>query len=165
MKHCTVCGLQLNDDSKFCPDCGTEQYVTLNANTKTGTAPVVIVLCILTILGSFFGLIRGLFYEVVAGVADNEEYWRGYAFAICNLATLITAIIMLMRKLWAFWLYLVFQTAYIGLVVYTFLIYSNFHQGTSDGAEAFSIFLTALFVIPSAIMLVLYITLVRKHLK
>ncbi len=166
MKHCTNCGTPLNDEVKFCPSCGTEQtgFVT-KAEVKQALPAVVIVFCILTILGSVLGLIRGLFYEVVANVADNEEYWRGYAFAACHLGTLVAAIVMLTRKIWGFWMYVLFQLAYFGLMIFTLYTYSNSFENTSGEEFIGSIFIMAIFGIPSLVMLVLYIIFVRKHLK
>ena len=167
MKHCTNCGIPLNDDSKFCPSCGTEQtgFTTNNAAKQTTLPAVVVVFCILTILGSVFGLIRGLFYEVIATATDNTGYWRGYAFALCHLATLVAAIAMFVRKLWGFWLYVVFQLAYFGLMIYTLYSYTNLNADSNSGEFIGSVFITAIFGIPSLIMLVLYFIFVRKHLK
>ncbi|MBA2613929.1 MAG: hypothetical protein H0U95_18345 [Bacteroidetes bacterium] len=136
-----------------------------NENTKKQSMPaVVLVLCILTIIGSVFGLIRCLLYEVVADFSNNTDYWRGYAFIICHLSTLTAAIIMLTRKVIGFWIYLASQIIYIGLIIYTLYSYSNFHYGASSDAQALSYVFTLIFSIPSVIMLVLYLVLVRIHL-
>ncbi|HXA01320.1 MAG TPA: zinc ribbon domain-containing protein [Cytophagaceae bacterium] len=162
MKHCTNCGAQLSEDDNFCPDCGSDQ----NKKQATGTSGVVLTLCILTILGSGLGIARGFFYQSIAGIADNTDYWRGYAFAIVNVGTIIGAIFMLTGRLSGFKIYLIFQIAYILLVLFTTFIYTP--GGSSDVESAigiFGIFVASLFIIPSMILLIFFIAMVPKHLK
>ena len=125
-------------------------------NTSSG----LLVLCILTIIGSVFGILRVFLYEIGAIVAGNETYVRGLLYVLFHTGTLAGAIIMLCRSMVGLYVYSISQILYIVLVLYT--IY-----GTYDGKEeAGAIIIGAMFWLPSLVFLILYWTLpIKKCLK
>ena len=168
--YCKNCGVEMPDAAIFCPACGYRQVAegTATAAPQTGQTPaIVIVLCVFTILGSVGGIVRGLFYETIANIGSNTEYWRGYAFALVNIGTLVGAIMMLMRKLNGYYIYVVFQVSYIALVLYTTFFYTHMVTGTGDNVDTslstVAALIASMFLIPSVVLLVLFVTLARKH--
>ena len=111
-----------------------------------------IILCVGTIIGSIFGILRAWLYEAVAHAADNAEYIRGWIYAIANIGTLTGAVMMLQRKLLGLHIYTVSQVVYIGSVIYTTFIYSD----EFDGAGELAFVISLLFLLPSILFLVLY---------
>ncbi|MFL5730713.1 MAG: zinc ribbon domain-containing protein [Cytophagaceae bacterium] len=161
MKYCVKCGSELNEDDRFCVACGAAQY----KNSSGRRSGVILTICILTILGSGLGLVRGLLYQSVAGLADNPDYWRGYAFAIVNIGTIAGAIFMMAGKITGFRIYLIFQISYILLVILTTYIYKP--TGDSDLGVFVGIlgfFVGALFIVPSIILLIFFVAMAPKRL-
>ena len=118
--------------------------------SQSGTA-MLVTISVLTIIGSIFGILRGLFYEAVADFADSSHsYWRGWAYALLNLGTLVGAIVMLQRSVAGLYVYTICQVLYLVLIAYTTVIYS------SDGG-IFALLLGATFFLPSLVFLVLYL--------
>jgi len=169
--YCKNCGTPIDTSTSYCPACGYYQGTTPVDTTKQNKPipAIIITLCVFTILGSATGIIRGLFYETIAAIGSNSEYWRGYAFVIVNIGTLIAAILMLSRKAIGFTIYVIFQVAYVVLVLYTTLFYTDsgiFGGTTADNSvTAFALFISSLFLIPSIIMLILFLVFGRKQMK
>lgn len=118
------------------------------AGAANGTA-MLTTLCIFTILGSIFGILRGLLYDLVADVAHASAYWRGWAMVVLGCGTLLGAIMMMSRSAAGWYLYSVCQVLYLGLVAYTMVHY------LPEGG-AFTLLVGAVFFLPSLVFLVLY---------
>src|SRR5689334_12291978 len=99
MAFCSSCGAEVTDENAvFCPSCGAG-LLKYNPPVKKEPNPTALVtLCVLTIIGSLFGIIRGFFYEAIAGAFGNSDYLYGYMFAGLNAGTLVAAILMLLQK-------------------------------------------------------------------
>lgn len=110
---------------------------------------LLITLCVLAILFSSFGIIRGLLYESVASLATDSGYWRGSAFAILNVTTLVGAIMMMNRKFSGLIVYSAGQGLNLLLTFYTMAIYS-------ESIGAFAMFIGAFFYIPEILFLILF---------
>lgn len=158
MKSCIACNAEIEDEFNFCKICGTNQIVPQNDLIKS-SATFLIGLCILTIVGSLFGIARGWIYEIVSTMGDGG-YFRGWIYIITNIGTLVGAIMMLKRNKRGLHLYTVSQGAYILTVIYATIVYE-----TSDfGGYALAI--SMLFLVPSAVFLVLYWQKINvKHLQ
>lgn len=123
---------------------------------------LILTLCIFTILGSVFGMFRGIFYMGVAEVAQNEIYQRGVGYIVLNAGTLTGAIIMLCRSMAGLYLYTISQSLYIVLVLYT--TYVTYGKESIVGFFAF--FIGPMFWLPSLAFLIVYwVTSARKCLK
>jgi hypothetical protein len=161
MKHCTNCNEPLDDGLKFCSSCGADQSPK-PANATTGNATLLIVLCVLTILGSMFTFARALIYEALSTMDESHEYVRGWIYAGTSILTAIGAIMMLLRKLAGLYTYTVGQVIYIITVIAA----STTYEDLFDGSEAFVMAITMFFLVPAIGFLILYWTkMIRIHLK
>ena len=171
MKYCSKCGEQLDEANKYCPGCGAAQNKEESEpHLRDQKLPaIVITLAILTLLGSAFGIIRGMFYQTFASLFEstslyNEGYARGYILVFLNLGTLIAAILMLNLKRMGYYLYLLFQSAYLVFTFYILLIYSSADTlSINDGFNPIILLLGSVFWLPSSIMILLYLTLARRY--
>jgi hypothetical protein len=63
----------------------------------------------------------------------------------------------------------VFQVSYIALVLYTTFFYTHMVTGTGDSVDTslstVAALIASMFLIPSIVLLVLFVTLARKHFK
>src|SRR3954463_7366659 len=173
MNDCSTCGKQLDESSKFCSACGAIQPSMLLQRTEKLPA-IVVTLAILTLLGSAFGIIRGFFYQTFATWFEstslyNENYSRGYILVVLNLGTSIAAILMLNLKRSGFYLYLFFQSAYLVFTFYVMFIYSSYQDTTvsnlHNGLNPLVVLVGSFFWFPSAILLVLYLSLARRYFR
>jgi len=170
MKYCKHCGATLTDDAAaFCSSCGTNQYdvsepgISEKTNNMGGAA--LVTLCILTILGSVLGILRGLFFEAIASGNDfGHNNSLGYASAFFNVGTLMGAVLMLNRKLTGFWLYAASQIVCIVLVILKTAEFDDM-IGHSGGYGNIALLISLLFIVPYALFLLLYFLLVKKHLR
>ena len=157
MSNCIKCQKELDPFQDFCQYCGASQRSQpANGVANKENAIFLYVLCVLTILGSLFGMIRGWLYELVAVAADNEEYIRGWIYILTNIGTLVGAVIMLQKNVSGFYVYMVCQVLYILTVMYTTFIYT-------DDAGEFAVFIGIIFILPSIVFLFLY-AVARKYL-
>ena len=148
MKSCIACNAEIEEGFNFCKICGSNQNAPQNNVIKKDSA-LITVLCILTIIGSLFGILRGWLYELVSTVGHND-YFRGWIYIFANIGTLVGAILMLKRKKSGLNLYTVFQSIYILTVIYATIVYE-----VSD-FEGLAIVLSMFFLIPSIVFLILY---------
>ena len=119
-------------------------------NSTASNVSFVRTLCILTIMGSVLGVLRGLFYEAVATtVGSSPSFWRGWAYVVLNAGTLIGAMMMLARRVDGFYIYTACQFLYLLVVGYATFIWS---QDTS----LFFVLVGASFFLPSLVFLALY---------
>lgn len=148
MKSCIACNAEIEEGFNFCKICGSNQKAHQNDLIKN-KGMFLTVLCVLTIIGSIFGIARGWLYELVSTVG-NDDYFRGWIYIFANIGTLAGAILMLKRKKTGLHLYTVFQSVYILTVIYATIIYE-----VSD-FEGLAIVLSMFFLIPSIIFVILY---------
>ena len=148
MKSCIACNAEIEEGFNFCKVCGSKQNSIQNDLLKSNTT-LLTILCILTIIGSLFGIARGWLYELVSTVG-NDDYFRGWIYIFANIGTLLAAILMLKRKKIGLHLYTVCQSIYILTVIYATAIYE-----VSD-FEGLAIVASLFFLIPSIVFLILY---------
>lgn len=148
MKSCIACNAEIEDEFNFCKICGTNQNELQNDLIK-GNTTFLTLLCILTIVGSLFGIARGWIYEIVSTIG-NDGYFRGWIYIITNIGTLIGAIIMLNRKKIGLQLYTVSQSIYILTVIFATIVYESSYFG------GFALAISMLFLVPSILFLILY---------
>ena len=67
MKSCAACNAEIEEGFNFCKICGTDQNAYQNDLIKSNTTYLTI-LCILTIVGSLFGIARGMQF-IIAGIS------------------------------------------------------------------------------------------------
>lgn len=172
MKYCTNCGAQLEESVNFCPACGTNQDARTIKRVSSRTPGIIITLSVFTLLGSTFGMIRGVFYQTFATLFDasaglyHSEYQRGYILVLLNLGTMIAAILMLNLKRTGYYLYLLFQSGYIVFTAYIIFIYSSYNKDAfliSDGVNPLILLMGSFFLLPSTILLILHLAFARKH--
>jgi len=152
MKNCIRCTQEIDNNVNFCPKCGASQ--------KNDNPTFLIVLCVMTILGSLFVMARGFLYEMFSTIGDNENYNRGWIFFLTGIGTLVGALLMLKRKILGLYIYSGFQIFYILTVCYTASVYDD-----DDLTNLISIGIAGFFIIPSIVILLLYWTRTcRKYL-
>jgi glucose dehydrogenase len=157
MKSCIACNAEIEEEYNFCKICGSNQNVQPNNLIKSDTTFLTI-LCVLTIIGSLFGIARGWLYELVSTVG-NDGYFRGWIYILANIGTLIGAIMILKNKRSGLHLYTVSQTVYIITVIYATTIYESSDFG------GFAFLVSMLFLVPSIVFLILYWQkTITKHL-
>ncbi|MBX3165283.1 MAG: zinc ribbon domain-containing protein [Bacteroidetes bacterium] len=180
IKYCTNCGTQLPDEPlNYCSLCGFKLSQETNANkqetiankSNTGEATL-ITLCILTILGSIFGILKGLYFETAFDY--SAPYTRGfsdtypifnlsrslvYVSIVCNVATLIAAIYMLMRKKAGYVIYMAAQS----INEVAFISWLSYSMWGSVQKIFIPTALTS--VLPAVVFMILYTILVKKLLR
>lgn len=153
MKSCINCSVVLKDDDIFCGSCGEEQNLFLEKSQpiRNKAKDFITVLCILTLVGSFFGMFRGLFYQFVADAGNNDTYYRGLIFFIANLGTMAGAIMMLNRSKIGLYIFTGFQSLYLIMVIITSLVYFE-----DEESAVLSFMLAMIFFLPSLAFLIMY---------
>lgn len=155
MKKCISCSVDLKDDDIFCGTCGEEQGLFVDETSPkkivSRSKDFIVVLCILTLVGSFFGMFRGLFYQLIAGEANNDEYYRGLIFFITNLGTIVGAILMLNKSKIGLYIFSGFQVLYLIMVLLTSLVYFD-----DDVSAILAFMLAMIFFLPSLAFLIMY---------
>jgi Ca2+/Na+ antiporter len=170
MRYCSNCGKPLNGNP-YCPACKSFQPAEeVSDKIIVKTPAIVITLAVITMLGSASGIVRGLLYQTTAnlfktGALHNQDYSRGYVLMLLNFGTFMAAIFMLRLKPWSYYMYLIFQLAYIVFTFYISFIYSTDvkSRNIADGLNPIVLVLSSVFWLPSIILLTLYLTLARKH--
>jgi hypothetical protein len=153
MSICINCKSSLEEKDSFCPTCGFNQVRTSIPIEKTG-AMLLRILCVLTILGSFFTIGRAILYEAIANVADNDEYIRGWIYGLSSIVTFIGALLMFNEKRSGLITYSIGQSVYIITVIWATSIYVSVGHGVGQVAFAVSM----MFMIPSILFLWMYWT-------
>ena len=152
MHICTKCGGVVPAGASFCPHCGAKYEGNQNANS--GYVPSgVKILCILTIVGSIFGIFRGLIYFE----GDEGMVFRAVFYILSSLGTIAGAIMMLSKKLSGLYLYSASQIIYICTAMFASSTYDDYWGLTG--------FVTMIFVAPAVIFLILYWAIAREHLQ
>jgi hypothetical protein len=168
MTNCKRCNQQMDEDINFCPACGEDQRAN-DINQQKSNISFLIVLCILTIIGSVFTIGRAYLYEMVSMMGGDSSYIRGWIYAGSSIGTLIGAIMMIQRKLNGLYIYSVFQGIYIITVIVASLSYGDAFGSFDESGSAASLLASGIamfFLLPSILSLILYWTnMVKKHLK
>jgi len=152
MENCIRCNTPLEAGTNFCPTCGTDQRFTIGSKQSS---TLLIVLSILTIIGSVFQLFRGMLYELVAAADNNSEYIRGWIYSITAIVTIAGAVMMLMKHLKGLYVYTVGQAIYILTCFWATSVYMN---DPDFGGEGIVIAIASVFIVPAIIFLILFWT-------
>jgi hypothetical protein len=167
MTNCKRCNGQMDEEINFCPVCGEDQRAN-NVNQHKSNASFLIVLCVLTIIGSVFTIGRAYLYEMVSMMDGHSNYIRGWVYAGSAVGTLAGAIMMIQKKLNGLYIYSAFQVIYIITVLVASFSYSDVF-GNIDKGNAASLLASGIamfFLLPSILFLILYWTnMIKKHLK
>lgn len=155
MAHCKQCNQPIKEDANFCQSCGYNYGA--NPTSQNRDATFLIVLCVLTIVGSALTILRAYFYEIISELDSHNTYIRGWIYGASAIGTLIGAIIMIQRKLNGLYIYTVSQVIYIITVIVASFSYGDFNDLAS--------FIAMFFLIPSIAFLVLYWTVTKKDLR
>lgn len=165
MINCKRCNETMNEATNFCPKCGEDQR-TDTVNPTKSNASFLMVLCVLTIIGSVFTIGRAYLYEMVSMMDDSSNYVRGWVYAGSAVGTLVGAILMIQRKLTGLYVYTVSQIIYILAVIVASLSYGDEFGSFGDEATFLASAIAMFFLLPSILFLILYWTnMVKKHLK
>lgn len=167
MTNCKRCNQQMDGETNFCPTCGEDQR-TNNIIQQKSNATFLIVLCVLTIIGSVFTIGRAYLYEMVSMMGGESNYIRGWIYAGSSIGTLAGAIMMIQRKLNGLYIYSTFQGIYIITVLVASLSYSDAFGSFDRSGNAASLLASGIamfFLLPSILFLILYWTnMIKKHL-
>ncbi len=167
MTNCKRCNGQMDEETNFCPICGEDQRANI-VNQQKSNASFLIVLCVLTIIGSVFTIGRAYLYEMVSMMDEHSNYIRGWIYAGSAVGTLAGAIMMIQRKLNGLYIYSAFQGIYIITVLVASFSYSDAFgsQGKGNEASLLASGIAMFFLLPSILFLILYWTnMIKKHLK
>lgn len=151
MSICINCNSLLEKNINVCPTCGTLRESKSIPVQKTNFT-LLNVLCVLTIIGSFFTIGRALLYEAIAHAADNEEYIRGWIYGLSSVITIIGAVLMKRKEKSGLLTYTIGQSIYILTVIWATSIYSS----AGDGFAEITLVISMIFLIPSLFFLGIY---------
>lgn len=165
MKNCIRCNNELEPEINFCSSCGQDQRVNISAQNSQN-ASLLIVLCVMTIIGSLFTIGRAYLYEMVSMMDGSNDYFRGWIYAGSSIGTLIGALMMIQRKLNGLYVYSVSQVIYIVTVVIASFSYNDDFGGFGNEASILASGIAMFFLVPAIAFLIMYWTsMVRKHLR
>lgn len=157
----------MGEEINFCPNCGQDQH-SKNITAQKSSTTFLTVLCILTIVGSVFTILRSVLYEMISMMDSNSNYIRGWIYAGSSIGTLIGAILMLQKKLKGLYLYSVFQAIYIITVLFATFVYGDIFKesGRNNEMSTLAFTIAMFFLVPSIFFLVSYWkNPIKKHLK
>jgi hypothetical protein len=159
----------MEEEINFCPTCGQDQRAN-SINQQRSNASFLMVLCVLTIIGSVFTIGRAYLYEMVSMMGESNNYFRGWIYAGSAIGTLVGAIMMIERKLKGLYVYSAFQGIYIITVLVATFSYSDafdsFNGSNGNEASLLASGIAMFFLLPSILFLILYWTnMIKKHLK
>ena len=165
MTNCKRCNQQMDEETNFCPTCGEDKRAN-NVNRQKSNASFLIVLCVLTIIGSVFTIGRAYFYEMISMMDNSSNYLRGWIYAGSAVGTLAGAIMMIQRKLNGLYIYSAFQIIYIITVLIASFSYGDEFGSHGKEASLLASGIAMFFLLPSILFLILYWTnMIKKHLK
>lgn len=150
MEKCIRCNTPLESGTSFCPVCGADQRFNPGANQSS---VMLIILCILTLVGSVFQLFRGMLYELVAAADNNSEYIRGWIYSITAIVTIIGAIMMLQKQLKGLYVYTAGQAIYL---LTCFWATSVYLEDVTDSDRILVWIISSIFIIPAIIFMILF---------
>jgi len=163
MKYCSNCGEAIETSVLFCPHCGSKQSTT--NPEKPSSSALLITLCVLTLIGLVFTILRAFLYLAIASGASLDAMTiRGALYLLTSIGTISGAVLMLSKKMVGLRIYTISQAIYL-LTVLAALGYYIEEIGDFLGGE-YAILVAMFFIVPSVLILALYWTdTARQHLK
>ncbi|MCW4470707.1 hypothetical protein OGH69_17175 [Flavobacterium sp. MFBS3-15] len=150
MKVCHRCNATLENETNFCPVCGADQRF---GSREKESSTLLMVLCILTVIGSVFQMFRGMLYEMVANADNNNEYIRGWIYSITAVVTIIGAIMMFQKQLKGLYVYTAGQAIYLLTCFWATSVYLD---DVTDSDRILVWIISSIFIIPAIIFLILF---------
>ena len=126
-------------------------------------------LCVLTLIGSVFTILRAFVYFAISSMADGQTWAdlmnvRGSLYLLTSIGTIIGAVKMLNKEMLGLHVYTVSQVIYLITIFFALSYYLD--EFKSNFGDQFAIMLVMFFVVPSVVILALYWTqMARQHLK
>ena len=137
-------------------------------NDKSSSA-ILNTLCVLTLIGSVFTILRAFVYFAISSMADGQTWAdlmnvRGSLYLLTSIGTIIGAVKMLNKEMLGLHVYTVSQVIYLITVFFALSYYLD--KFKSNFGDQFAIIVVMFFVVPSVVILALYWTqMARQHLK
>jgi len=136
-------------------------------NNRSSSA-ILNTLCVLTLIGSVFTILRGIVYLTISsgggGAWADLMNVRGSLYLLTSIGTIIGAVKMLNKEMLGLHVYTVSQVIYLITVFFALSYYLD--QFKSNFGDQFAIIVVMFFVVPSVVILALYWTqMARQHLK
>jgi hypothetical protein len=157
----------MEEEINFCPTCG-EYKRGNNVNLQKSNPTFLMVLCVLTIIGSVFTIGRAYLYEMSSLLGAHSNYIRGWIYVGSSVGTLAGAIMMIKRKLDGLYIYSASQVINIITVLVASFSYSAAFRNSVGCNEDLLLAsgIALFFAAPSIVFLVLYWTdMIKQHLK
>ena len=126
-------------------------------------------LCVLTLIGSVFTILRAFVYFAISSMADGQTWAdlmnvRGSLYLLTSIGTIIGAVKMLNKEMLGLHVYTVSQVIYLITIFFALSYYLD--EFESNFGDQFAIMLVMFFVVPSVVILALYWTqMAKQHLK
>ena len=137
-------------------------------NNRSSSA-ILNTLCVLTLIGSVFTILRAFVYFAISSMADGQTWAdlmnvRGSLYLLTSIGTIIGAVKMLNKEMLGLHVYTVSQVIYLITVFFALSYYLD--KFKSNFGDQFAIIVVMFFVVPSVVILALYWTqMARQHLK
>ena len=137
-------------------------------NDKSSSA-ILNTLCVLTLIGSVFTILRAFVYFAISSMADGQTWAdlmnvRGSLYLLTSIGTIIGAVKMLNKEMLGLHVYTVSQVIYLITVFFALSYYLD--KFKSNFGDQFAIIVVMFFVVPSVVILALYWTqMAKQHLK
>ena len=136
-------------------------------NNRSSSA-ILNTLCVLTLIGSVFTILRGIVYLTISsgggGAWADLMNVRGSLYLLTSIGTIIGAVKMLNKEMLGLHVYTVSQVIYLITVFFALSYYLDKFE--SNFGDQFAIIVVMFFVVPSVVILALYWTqMARQHLK
>jgi hypothetical protein len=135
---------------------------------KRSSSAILATLCVLTLIGSVFTILRAIVYFTISSVGAGETWAdsmnvRGSLYLLTSIGTIIGAVKMLNKEMLGLHVYTVSQVIYLITVFFALSYYLDKFKSFGD---SFAIMLVMFFVVPSVVILALYWTqMAKQHLK
>ena len=137
-------------------------------NNRSSSA-ILNTLCVLTLIGSVFTILRAFVYFAISSMADGQTWAdlmnvRGSLYLLTSIGTIIGAVKMLNKEMLGLHVYTVSQVIYLITIFFALSYYLD--EFKSNFGDQFAIMLVMFFVVPSVVILALYWTqMAKQHLK
>ena len=136
-------------------------------NNRSSSA-ILNTLCVLTLIGSVFTILRGIVYFTISsgggGAWADLMNVRGSLYLLTSIGTIIGAVKMLNKEMLGLHVYTVSQVIYLINIFFALSYYLD--EFKSNFGDQFAIIVVMFFVVPSVVILALYWTqMARQHLK
>jgi hypothetical protein len=136
---------------------------------KRSSSAILATLCVLTLIGSVFTILRAIVYFTISSFGAGETWAdlinvRGSLYLLTSIGTIIGAVKMLNKEMLGLHVYTVSQVIYLITVFFALSYYLD--EFKSSLGDQFAIILIMFFVVPSVVILALYWTqMAKQHLK